>query len=31
VIGGNCFITESVPAKTTVILKNPELVFKDRK
>ncbi len=31
VIGGNCFITESVPARTTVILKNPELVFKDRK
>ncbi len=31
VIGGNCFITESVPAKTTVILKNPELIFKDKK
>ncbi|MBR5308353.1 MAG: serine acetyltransferase [Clostridia bacterium] len=31
VIGGNCFITESVPAKTTVILKNPDLVFKGRK
>lgn len=29
VIGGNCFITESVPPKTTVILKSPELIFKD--
>ena len=31
VIGGNCFITESVPPKTTVILKSPELIFKDKK
>ena len=27
-IGGNAFVTSSVPANTTVLMKNPELIFK---
>ncbi len=28
-IGGNAFITSSVPANTTVLMKNPELIYKE--
>ena len=31
VIGGNAFITESVPAGTRVSVKNPELSFSTKK
>ena len=31
VIGGNIWITESVPAETKVLLKRPELVYRERK
>ena len=27
-IGGNAFVTSSVPPNTTVLMKNPELVYK---
>ncbi len=27
-IGGNAFVTSSVPANTTVVMKNPELIYK---